>query len=91
MDETKLDQWLESQPDADGTMAVGAQPVAGLFDVMRRLRALGVNWDKIFALIGPIIKIITEGGTFTEIMAKLIELFFPPQPGPGAIASAKAP
>ena len=47
--------------------------------------------SKILALIGPILAILAGGGSFADIIAKILELFFPPQPAPGAMAAASAP
>lgn len=71
--------------------ASGAPLRARLGEVLTRLRALKVPWSKIFALISQIVPILTGGGTFAEIMDKIVEMFFPPTPAPGMVAAAKAP
>lgn len=51
-----------------------------LGDVFRKLRAQGIPWSKILALIGPILQLLSGGGDWTAVIQAILALFFPSPP-----------
>ena len=51
--------------------------------VFQHLRGLNIPWQKILALVGPILQILMSGGSWEQIIAAVLALFFPPAPTTG--------
>lgn len=60
----------------------GAAAVAQLKDILAKLRAKGIPWTSLLALIGPILNMIFAGTPIGGILAAILAILFPPTPTP---------
>ena len=77
--QTAEDLWAEHAPQSH-KMTAGPFGAGGLASIIAWLRANGITFSAIVKEIIPIISIITSGGSWQDIIAALIKLFFPVTP-----------
>lgn len=58
-----------------------------LGDAFKYLRGKGLPWQKILAMVGPILAILAGGGSWGAILAAILKLF-EPDPAPPPVPTA---